>query len=494
MKFFHKYTSYIDLILLNIFFLSSTLLIYLSNYIYQFQLDYSRFLYFNLVNFIILPILFSSYILFDKKIIIKSLLGLNIIILSFFSSRILFFFLLKNDLIIFNKVIFFLGLFLIYLILIYYFFKKVNVKKKFFLTFIYTIILFIQFPYANLENKINKTNLEKKIFKETKPPIFIIALDEVSRKILLDEKNLISSKYPNLRNFSLKNINFTNAQTNYAYSNQIFYSMFTGKPFPVDKNKNYINFWSIEEDANNIFNDFLKLEYDINIYTHLINCKNKKFFCKKPMHHKIPISYLYIKFLSTLIPDNIESLILPFLFQKKNDLNFFQDFNQIQFKDNNLYFFHSLMAHKPWVLDDKLNYIYDLNYKFKKNNKDLAIRNYEMALINLDNNMGSLFQSLKENDIYDNSIIIIMSDHGICFESYCRNRIERLVEYDDYLSNILFLVKYNNLNELYEKRFDIINFRQFIKDLLVIKNFSIDRNYMKYHFYDLKNKPLSKNR
>ena len=225
MKFFHKYTGYIDLILLNIFFLSSTLLIYLSNYIYQFQIDYSRFLHFNFINFIIIPILFSSYILLNKKIIIKSLLGLNILILSFFSSRILFFFLLKNDLIILNKIIFFLVLFLIYIFLIYYFFKKINVKKKFFLTLIYTIILFIQFPYANLEKKIYDTNIVKKNIKESKPPIFILLLDEVSRKILLDEKNFISKNYPNLRNFSKKNINFTNAQTNYAYSKQIFYSL-----------------------------------------------------------------------------------------------------------------------------------------------------------------------------------------------------------------------------------------------------------------------------
>ena len=151
------------------------------------------------------------------------------------------------------------------------------------------------------------------------------------------------------------------------------------------------------------------------------------------------------------------------------------------------------MAHKPWVLDDKLNYIYDSNYKFRKNNKDIALINYEMALINLDNNLGNFFQTLKENNIYDNSIIIIMSDHGICFEIYCRNRIERLEAYDDYLSNILFLIKFNNINKSYQKRFDIVNFRQFVRDLIVNKNFSIDSEYSKYNFFDLSNKPLLKN-
>ena len=217
-------------------------------------------------------------------------------------------------------------------------------------------------------------------------------------------------------------------------------------------------------------------------------------FCQKPISDKKPLSYIYIKFLSTLIPDDIESRFLPFLQQKKIDRDFFYDFTKINFQNNNLYFFHTLLAHKPWLLDNNLKYIYDLNYKFKKNNKNLALKNYKMALTNLDNALGNFFEKIKDNNYQENSIIIIMSDHGICFEAYCRNRIENLVNYDDYLSNILFLVKYNNISGVYEKRFDIINLRKFILDLILEKNFNFEKNFLTYSFFDITNKPIKKNK
>lgn len=494
MNFYHKNISYINLIFLNIFFLSTSLLIYLASYIYQFQLGYYKFFYFNIINFAIIPLFFSIYVFISKKIILNLLIAINILILSFLSSRVLFFYLLKNELVIFNKVIFFLILFVFYFCFIYYFLNRIDLKKKIILSLVYIITLFVQFPYEYLENNILKKKNQENIIARTKPPIFILVLDEVSRKILLDENNTISENYPSLRNFEKNNINFINAQTNYALSKQIFYSMFKGSVIPEDQSNDYINFWNIEGDENNLFDDFINLDYEINIFSHLIFCKNKKFFCQKPINDKKPLSYIYIKFLSTLIPDDIESRFLPFLQQKKIDRDFFYDFTKINFQNNNLYFFHTLLAHKPWLLDNKLKYIYDFNYKFKKNNKNSALKNYKMALTNLDNSLGNFFKKIKDNNYEENSIIIIMSDHGICFESYCRNRIENLVNYDEYLSNILFLVKYNNKSGVYEKRFDIINLRKFILDLILEKNFNFEKNFLTYSFFDITNKPIKKSK
>ena len=161
MNFYHKNISYINLIFLNIFFLSTSLLIYLASYIYQFQLGYYKFFYFNIINFAIIPLFFSIYVFISKKIILNLLIAINILILSFLSSRVLFFYLLKNELVIFNKVIFFLILFVFYFCFIYYFLNRIDLKKKIILSLVYIITLFVQFPYEYLENNILKKKIRK---------------------------------------------------------------------------------------------------------------------------------------------------------------------------------------------------------------------------------------------------------------------------------------------------------------------------------------------
>ena len=57
-----------------------------------------------------------------------------------------------------------------------------------------------------------------------------------------------------------------------------------------------------------------------------------------------------------------------------------------------------------------------------------------------------------------------------------------------------FLVKYNNKSGVYEKRFDIINLRKFILDLILEKNFNFEKNFLTYSFFDITNKPIKKSK
>ena len=490
-KFDHKIKNFLDLYFVNIFFLSTSFIIYLHNYVYHFQIGKLNFIYFNLINFIIIPIIFSSYFFIKNYYIYKFFFLINIFLLSFISSRILFFYLINENFIFLNQILLFSALFFFYLFFIYFYIKKIEIKKKIFLTFLYILILFLKFPYNYLvENNFSNKDLD--IQNLSKPPIIVIVLDELSRQFIIGRDKTIKKKYLNLNDFEKKNLNFSNAQSNYALSNHIFYSIVKGKIYPSSVDKNIIHFLNIEKDKDNLFNDFYKNGYKINIFSHLIFCKNEKFLCEKPISNNFFFINIYKKIISYLIPDDVEAKFFPYLFQKKLDYQYFKSFENIDFENNNFYFFHSLIAHKPWVVDTEENYINTQNYKFKESNKKLALKNYDMGILNLDKYIGNFFFKLKQKGLYDSSTIIILSDHGICYEFYCRNRVEKLSAYDDYLSNVVLMAKHENYNGVFKKKFDTINFRKFISDLILENSFSLNSVYKNYKFYNNLNLPINK--
>ena len=112
------------------------------------------------------------------------------------------------------------------------------------------------------------------------------------------------------------------------------------------------------------------------------------------------------------------------------------------------------------LIDKKYNYfdyfkdayilrkLYDVekdtkSYKFNNNHLILLNRFYNICLYNLDANLGYLFKKLKEEKKYDNSLIIITSDHGECFGE--KGRIGHPSDFlDNSLIKIPLLIKYPN--------------------------------------------------
>ena len=94
-------------------------------------------------------------------------------------------------------------------------------------------------------------------------------------------------------------------------------------------------------------------------------------------------------------------------FHMDNNMDFYQAAAKepVQYrKDKNFKFFHLWGAHSPYVYDRNLNYIPE-GGTFRQS--------IEMCVTLAD----SYLEKLKENGVYDNSIIIILGDHGQ--ENYC---------------------------------------------------------------------------
>ena len=97
---------------------------------------------------------------------------------------------------------------------------------------------------------------------------------------------------------------------------------------------------------------------------------------------------------------------------------------------------------------------------------------------------------MKKKKLFNKSTIVILSDGGVCYESYCRNK-KKLIFFNDLLSNVILMIKHNDLNGSIKLKFDLINLRALLNDL-IISNFSLNLDYPKYKFYNDKNQIIKK--
>ncbi|MFI3174741.1 MAG: sulfatase-like hydrolase/transferase [Bacillota bacterium] len=118
---------------------------------------------------------------------------------------------------------------------------------------------------------------------------------------------------------------------------------------------------------------------------------------------------------------------LEYLDQKTSDKPFFMTISQIEphhQNDRNCY-------EGPEGSKEKFkNFILPPDLEALKGNAEKEYPDYLGACASLDENLGRLVDKLKEKGLYDNTIIIFVSDHGSHFLT--RNRDSHLNGYDDY--------------------------------------------------------------
>jgi hypothetical protein len=90
-----------------------------------------------------------------------------------------------------------------------------------------------------------------------------------------------------------------------------------------------------------------------------------------------------------------------------------------------LYFLHVILPHAPWHLlpsgkDNQAHGLEGLAFNYFRLSKDEAAVQtaYQRHLLQVgfvDHWMGNLIQRLKESDLYDRSVIVVVGDHGVSF-------------------------------------------------------------------------------
>ncbi len=160
--------------------------------------------------------------------------------------------------------------------------------------------------------------------------------------------------------------------------------------------------------------------YDINIYDYDIvwnsdtknkvaNVQNIKGHIKDVPFYKQEIKYILFKYLPFYLKKYSKIERMDYNLCKEQDLKYFdwrdfliydwlKDDDTIKVKQKNFHFIHIEGGHVPFDIDENFNHIEDGTYEQKLT--------ATLKLINL------YINRLKDNNLYDNSVVIIMADHG----------------------------------------------------------------------------------
>jgi len=289
------------------------------------------------------------------------------------------------------------------------------------------------------------------------PNIILIVLDTLRKDVLPMYGG--NAYTPNLNEFANDAVVFPNPIASYPWTTPSHVSFFTGKyaiEHEVHENSELSPYYSIDE---KIF------EYSDNFFWKILKNKGYNTLCLSANNIISPDSgfnryWNYIKSNYEYYPIEYEAIINEFRNNKKKVLkiflnllkkgdlklllNYLNSYEKVKktFKINNFpllkgsdmivkdiinayleepffIFLNFMEVHEPLTKYELYRDPFVTRYMdllglktIPKNKINLIRKNYIKSLINLDNQLGFLFKFLKNKKIYDDSLIIITSDHG----------------------------------------------------------------------------------
>ncbi|MCP2605219.1 sulfatase-like hydrolase/transferase, partial [Candidatus Aminicenantes bacterium AH-873-B07] len=114
--------------------------------------------------------------------------------------------------------------------------------------------------------------------------------------------------------------------------------------------------------------------------------------------------------------------------------------NILKTKEKFLLMVHFCAPHWPYILSAPYPYLF-------RNNKNTIIGEYDGALKMADEQVGRLIKALKKYQLYDNSIVILLSDHGESFDYFIGHGIELR---SDAQNRVIFALKLPKENKHFE--------------------------------------------
>ena len=287
--------------------------------------------------------------------------------------------------------------------------------------------------------------------EEKKPNIFVLLFDELSLMEMMDAKDQINEKlFPNFAKLSKESLWFPNAYAPYGSTHLTLPAIWTGKYTSTNLPPSHSSY------PDSFVSLLNKRGY--NIYAHEI-CSN--FFPSTSGSIKNFFGDSKIVFYNVILPPSFISLLnIPSLHSGWSDFideesekleqnsamwirnydieSFFDSISDIE---KYFAFYHFLIPHFPYKFLHDGSFHNLGQYGFKKDTdwlphqKDIinAVKmQYLQQASYADTLLGKFLEKIKQKNIYENSVIIVLSDHGIVNEAGQQRKIysEKNISFD----------------------------------------------------------------
>jgi hypothetical protein len=295
------------------------------------------------------------------------------------------------------------------------------------------IALVAQGIMSRNESAVNSTWKSKVQYNPSKgtPSVLFIVADETSYWAMLDEKGLVRDDLPNLKEFQGNSTTFLNAYVATANTDFSVPAIFNGVGDVIGRSDIY------EAKNNSLFGFFpdSKSGFDRYFSSEIFDtpCTPSDMDCLGHSTRNRYVNYL-LDFTAVIGKNNLVGLrgLFPSISGKTK--NYWDSVGAIDEFDNlrafykfsnkstkpKFAFLHTLKTHNQWNKDEAGNTIWTTDHAEvgNFNNRELiAIKKqlYFSAIKNFDAQLGQVVDLLKALDQYDNTIIVLTSDHGFGF-------------------------------------------------------------------------------
>jgi hypothetical protein len=260
------------------------------------------------------------------------------------------------------------------------------------------------------------------------PPVFVLILDEFTRSAILDSNgNIDASRFPHFAELARQSTWFTNATANAEYTTRSIPVIVTGN-FPDGNDASDAAY------RDNIFR-LLAPAYDITIHEVVTRfCAGPEYRCpdatrvQQRGHLLKAVAKLY---LLRIAPNSVVMKLQAH--DLRTEQQRFQEFlGEIAAPSGTkpeFEFMHLELPHAPYMLrpDGAIHEespggfdpTFAGNTKLLQHLRD----NYELQVQFVDGELGRFVDTLKQAGLYDRSLIVVTSDHGVSWKSEAPGRV-----------------------------------------------------------------------
>jgi Sulfatase len=284
------------------------------------------------------------------------------------------------------------------------------------------LILTVQFLYGALKARPEAVSENGTRNVTETMPVILILFDELSAKELSNGTKPDPALYPNFNKLSGESLWFRNATANYWTTNESLQSLFTGS-FQIQNQGQTLFDYLPARDTTLITSEmWVENWFRSRVQEKINRYRGKAYFLKQdPI---LTARYLF----STVLDYDFFSTkpeIIPLFNTRSFHFTYPREFELFKnlLKDKNSWDFliwHLSVPHSPFVFDQKGEWrdseqysYFSLTELYNRQEMRLIRQNYREQIGFADTILGKVIEILKAENLYDRSVLIVTSDHGL---------------------------------------------------------------------------------
>ena len=283
--------------------------------------------------------------------------------------------------------------------------------------------------HAAWQYQYSAVSLSKQASDRYALPVFILLFDGLDLEVLLKDGQFDGQRFPNFKALADDGVWFANATTTYPHTRVSVPSLLTST-YISPKDRKAMGGFTIDGFKQKNILSVLSRHFNVTVFgEHLNYCFDPAFSCRGVPYTTKKSPYAYLWEVGTVMSNAMapKFVVPPPLV--RGSIQQFEEVFLASIKGSEargrVYYQHNLLPHAPFIYDEKGNLHHSSyedfpygNWAGKKQSLPMIYENYTKQVKLADSLLGKFIAKLKSEGIYEESVIVVTTDHGAPVERF----------------------------------------------------------------------------